>query len=241
MSIEIVTVPADAAPARTELRARILRAATKLLAGKGRDAVTTRAVSEAAGVQPPILYRLFGDKRGLLDAVADYGFHAYLSQKHALAPGDDPVQVLRAGWDLHVDFGLTSPAIYLLMYAEPVPGKKSPAAEASFQMLRAHIRRVAAAGRLRVSEERAAHLFHAAGSGTVLTLLGMPQGERDMTVSSMAREAALAAITNESPTRKDTGSRQAAIALRAVLDDPAPLSEAERLLLMEWLDRLAAQ
>ena len=241
MTIQIATVPADVVGTRSELRARILDAAMTLLAGEGRDAVTTRAVSEAAGVQPPILYRLFGDKRGLLDALAEYGFKAYLSQKQLLPPAGDPVEALRGGWDLHIDFGLTSPAIYLLMYAEPNPGKKSPAAEASFQMLRNHIRRVAAAGRLRVSEERAAKLFHAAGSGTVLTLLGMLQGELDMTLSSMAREAALAAITTEVAIYKKASSAEAAIALRAMLDDTAPLSEGERSLLVEWLDRLSAQ
>lgn len=75
-----------------------------------------------------MLYRLFGDNQGLLDALATYGFHAYLSQKHLLAPASDPVEALRAGWDLHIDFGLTSPAVYLLMYAESRPGKTSPAA-----------------------------------------------------------------------------------------------------------------
>ncbi len=241
MTIQRATVPAEAVRTRSKSRARILAAALKLLKREGRDAVTTRAVSEAAGVQPPVLYRLFGDKNGLLDAVAEYGFTAYLSQKQLLPPVGDPVEALRAGWDLHIDFGLTSPAIYLLMYAEPSPAKKFPAAEASFQMLRKHIRRVASAGRLRVSEERAANLFHAAGSGTVLTLLGMLPGELDMTLSSMAREAALAAITTEVPIYKKAGSAEAAIALRAVLDDTAPLSEGERSLLVEWLDRLAAQ
>jgi hypothetical protein len=115
------------------------------------------------------------------------------------------------------------------MYAEPNPGKKSPTAEASFQILRKHIRRVASALRLRVSEERAANLFHAAaGSGTVLTLLGMPSGDLDMTLSSLAREAALAAITTEVPINKKAGSAEAAVALRAVIDDSAPLTEGER-------------
>ena len=227
--------------ARGDPHTRILTAALKLLTKGGRDVLTTRAVSHAAGVQPPVLYRLFGDKHGLLEALAEYGFTAYLAQKQSLPPASDPVEALRAGWDLHVDFGLTRPAIYLLMYAEPCPGKKSPAAEASFQMLRKHIRAVAAAGRLRVSEERAANLFHAAGSGTVLTLLTMPPGERDMSLSTMAREAALSAIGTEAPLYRKAGSTEAAIALRAVLGDTPALSEGERSLLMEWLSRLADQ
>ncbi|WP_338419811.1 TetR family transcriptional regulator [Streptomyces klenkii] len=33
--------------------------------------MTTRAVAAAAGVQAPAIYRLFGDKDGLLEAVAE--------------------------------------------------------------------------------------------------------------------------------------------------------------------------
>jgi AcrR family transcriptional regulator len=241
MTTPTASAPTDSFRARLNSRARILRAALKLLATEGREALTTRAVAEAAGVQPPVLYRLFGDKQGVLDAAAEYGFTAYLAKKRARVSIGDPVEALRSGWDLHIDFGLTNPALYLLMYADPKSGKKSPAGEASFQRLCEHIRRVASAGRLRVNEERAAHLFHAAASGIVLTLLGMPQGKRDMTLSSIAREAALAAITTEVPMYRKAGSTEAAIALRAVLDDAAPLSGGERALLVEWLDRLASR
>ncbi|MCQ0009372.1 TetR/AcrR family transcriptional regulator [Actinomadura madurae] len=102
-------------------RDRILAATAKLLAEGGREAVSTRAVSAAAGVQAPTLYRLFGDKQGLLDAVAAEGFAAYLDSKTVQEPTGDPVDVLRAGWDLHIEFGLANPALYLVMY-EPRPG-----------------------------------------------------------------------------------------------------------------------
>ena len=49
---------------RPDARTRILRAATELLATGGRSAVTTRAVSAAARVQPPTIYRHFGAMRG---------------------------------------------------------------------------------------------------------------------------------------------------------------------------------
>ncbi len=239
MTVQDLEVPNNMIHSRGEVRARILDAALKLLAGEGRDAVTTRAVAEAAGIQPPVLYRLFNDKGGLLDALAEYGFGSYLCQKHSLARGDDPVEALRAGWDLHIDFGLTNPALYLLMYADLRPGKKSAAADASFERLREHIRKAAVAGRLRVSEERAANLYHAAALGTVLTLLGMPEGEIDMALSTIAREAAISAITTEKPVYSKAGSAEAAIALRAMLDETAPFSDRERSLLVEWLDRFA--
>ena len=60
-------------------RARIVAAAAGLLTKGGREAVSTRAVSAAAGVQAPTIYRLFGDKQGLLEAVASHGFTTYLN------------------------------------------------------------------------------------------------------------------------------------------------------------------
>ena len=59
-------------------RERIVEAAAALLAQGGREAVSTRAVSAAAGVQAPTIYRIFGDKQGLLDAVASRGFAEYV-------------------------------------------------------------------------------------------------------------------------------------------------------------------
>ena len=240
MKTHIALGPINTARAR-DPRTRILGAALKLLAKEGRDALTTRAVAEAAGVQPPVLYRLFGDKQGLLDAAAEYGFSAYLLQKQARGSIDDPIEALRSGWDLHIEFGLNNPALYLLMYADPRPERKSPAAAAAFRRLCEHISRVAAAGKLRVNEERAAHLFHAAASGMLLTLLAMPHAARDMTLSILGREAALTAITSEVPVSTKAGSSEAAIALRALLSNSAPLSAGERALLLELLDRLAAQ
>ncbi|MEO7715757.1 MAG: TetR/AcrR family transcriptional regulator [Capsulimonas sp.] len=223
-----------------EMKTRIIVSAIELLSHGGRDAVTTRAVADAAGVQAPAIYRLFGDKNGLLDAVAEHGFQAYLREKSVRKPGQDPVEDLRFGWDLHVEFGLSHAAIYLLMYADPRPGAKSSAAEAGYRVLQEHIRRVAAAGRLRISEERAADLFHASGCGTVLTLLGKAEGQRDMHLSEIAREAAIAAITTDLPAFESSGPVAAAVALRAVLPDIGLLSEGERALLYEWLNRLAA-
>ena len=231
---------AEPGPSRDDTRARIVASAIDLLNTGGRDAVTTRAVAEAAGVQVPTLYRLFGDKQALLDAVAEHGFTTYLTEKAIPRPGQDPVEDLRTGWDLHVAFGLSHPAIYLLMYAEPRPGARSPAAETSYRVLKEHLRRIAAAGRLRFSEERAAELFHASGCGTVLTLLARAAEDRDRGLSEIAREAAIAAITTDAPAFEGSGPAAAAAALRAVLPEVRSFSDGERSLLTEWLDRLTA-
>jgi AcrR family transcriptional regulator len=226
-------------------RDRILKAALTLLTKQGRDAVTTRSVAEAAKVQPPVLYRIFGDKTGLLDAAAAYGFRAYLAKKHPPEPSDDPVEALRAGWDIHVEFGLANPELYLLMYAKPRPEAESPAARQAFEMLREHMQRVAIAGRLRVSVTKACALYHAAAMGVVMSLLAIVPEQRDRSLSSTARDHALNGITTHAPDASTPVIALTANRLRELLTQPGKgssvLTDAERLLLSEWLLRLAEQ
>ncbi|MGH8083300.1 MAG: hypothetical protein ACREP7_22170 [Lysobacter sp.] len=82
-------------------------------------------------------------------------------------------------------------------------------------------------------------LIHSACVGAVLTLLGKPESQRDPGLSEAAREAAIAAITGESPVGEASGRVGAALALRADLDQVAGLSAGERLLLDELLVRIA--
>ena len=228
-------------------RARILDAAARLLAQGDREALTTRAVSAAAGVQAPTIYRLFGDKRGLLDAVAERGMARYVADKAARATHPDALEDFRAGWDLHVAFGLEHPSLFAIVSGDPRPGQRSPAAEAGLVVLRARIRRLAAAGLLRVSEERAMGIVQAAGIGTVLTLLAEPAPQRDAELAATMRETVIAAITSAAPVSKKPGAQGAAIALRASLAELAELAEIDRLspgeqhLLGELLDRIAAR
>ncbi|WP_262705392.1 MULTISPECIES: TetR/AcrR family transcriptional regulator [Streptomyces] len=220
-------------------RDRIVAAAARLLSDGGPDAVSTRAVSSAAGVQPPTIYRLFGDKQGLLDAVVAYGFAEYVNSKAAEEPTDDPVEDLRAGWDQHIGLGLANPALYSLMYGGHRPGVSSPAAVTAFEMLARLIRRIAEAGRLAIPEERAAALVHAAGCGTTFTLIATPEDRRDPELSRTAREAAIAAITTDAPAATEPGPVAAAVTLRAALPRTDALTAPERGLLREWLDRIA--
>jgi len=75
----------------------IPRAAAEVLERGGPAALTTRAVCEAAGVTSPTLYHHFGD--GLAAALVRRGMTEFMSRKRALQDTDDPMQLLRAGWD----------------------------------------------------------------------------------------------------------------------------------------------
>jgi AcrR family transcriptional regulator len=228
----------DEGPFAGSPRERILAVTAKLLAEGGREAVSTRVVGAAAGVQPPTIYRLFGDKQGLLDAVAADGFAAYLDSKTGLEPSSDPVADLRTGWDLHIGFGLANPALYLVMYGEPRT-TAPPAEVAGLAILAGHIRRIAEAGRLRVSEERASRLVQAAGHGVALDLIATPADHCDPELSAMAREAVIAAITTDVPAVTAPGPAAAAVTLRAALPRTTVLTPHEQALLGDWLDRIA--
>ena len=158
-----------------DVRARVLEAASKLIAEGGVAALTTRAVAAAASVQAPTLYRLFGEKRGLLNAVAEHGLAAFVTRKSSAQPHPDPVQGLRDAWDAYVVFGLANPAVFAIMNEIGAPGPASPAALAGLDVLRKRVQRIAQAGRLRMPVESAAGLVHAAGVGTVATLLATPE------------------------------------------------------------------
>ncbi|MGX1545242.1 TetR/AcrR family transcriptional regulator [Streptomyces adustus] len=226
-----------------ETRERILRAAARLLAEGGSEALSTRAVCAAAGVQAPTLYRVFGDKDGLLDAVAGYGFERYLAEKHSLAPTEDPVEDLRRGWDMHVDFGLTHPAFYVLMYGTVRPGHRPAAAEDAYAMLRAMLERTARAGRLRIPVDAAAQTIQATSAGVTLALISSPADARDLGLSVRVRDTVLAAVTTEArPAAQTSGDAVPvhALALNAALGDrPTALGSTETVLLREWLERLA--
>lgn len=227
-----------------EAAERVLEAAAGLLCSGGVEAVSTRAVASAAGVQPPTIYRQFGDKQGLLDAVTTRVLQDYLRDKRSAVLTDDPVQDFRDLWDLHVDFGLTHPDCYIIAYVQARPGRMSVLAGESLELLRELIARLGDHGLLRMSVKRAVELVHAAAVGYVLTQVRVPPERRDPELSAVTRENAIIAIAaddSRQPTPSDLPGR--AVALREALRDNANgvLTGGEKAMMAEWLDRLADQ
>ena len=223
----------------SDARSRILEAAALMVAEGGVAALTTRAVAAAASVQAPTLYRLFGDKRGLLDAVAEHGLAAYVAGKLQTEPHPDPVQNLREAWHDFVAFGLANPAVFAIMNDIGRGGPRSPATLAGIAVLRERVERIARAGRLCVPEDRAVALIHAVGTGMVSTLLSTPSEERDPGLSQLALDGVMAVIVDEPAAEPQNGAAALAIGLRAHLTETEALSPGERQLMGELLDRLA--
>jgi AcrR family transcriptional regulator len=225
-------------PSRDAVRARLVDVAAGLLAAQGPEAVTTRSVALAAGVQAPTIYRLFGDKNGLLEAVAENGFANYVAQKPPVDANDDPVEGLRAGWNLHIGFGLANPALFRLMHTAMRTPDGQSAIEAGAKVLRQRVTRVARAGRLRVPEQRAVDLIHAAGTGVVFALIDQPADTRDESLADLAWEGVCATILTGEHAAAPAVPATAALTLRAALPDLVMFTPHERALLGDWLGRV---
>jgi len=228
-----------------DVRSTVLDAAARLLREHGARGVTTRGVAHAAGLQAPAIYRLFGDKDGLIEALAEHVMATYVASK-AVSAGEtsgDPVADLRAGWQLHVEFGLANPELYALLNTSR-RSEPSPATAAGIQVLRTLVRRLAAAGLLRVDERRAVTMIHAAGTGTVLALLGMPAEERDFDLSHAMFDAVVNQILVAAPAPQNTAAPDmttVAVTFGTMVSDLPALSGAERALMAEWLSRSLAR
>jgi AcrR family transcriptional regulator len=100
------------------LRADILAAAERLLIQTGdQEAVSIRAIADAAGVTPPSIYLHFADKAELLGAVCELRFAELASHMDDAIQGiDNPLEALWALGRSYVSFGLANPEHYRIMF-----------------------------------------------------------------------------------------------------------------------------
>ena len=227
-------------PSTVDLRAALLDAAEAQLVASPDDEIATRSVCEAVGVSQPVLYRIFGDKRGLLDALAERGLGRYLARKSALAATGDPVDDLIAGFADHHRFADENPALYRLMFS-PRPWSSPRARTEIHAVLVATLTRVAAAGRLRLDPDTAAGIVLCADVGLALNRIAQPDVFGSEAALHAVRDAVFGAILTDTaePAPPDP-LRDAARSLRHALpQDGGPLEAEEAALLRRWLDRLA--
>jgi AcrR family transcriptional regulator len=101
--------------ARPQVREALLAAARAELVDHGRAAISLRAVARRAGLSHASPKYHFGDRSGLLTAIATEGFQALardLSQVHE----SDAAQQLAALGRTYIDFGLSHRALFELMF-----------------------------------------------------------------------------------------------------------------------------
>ena len=222
------------------VRAALIGAAERQLAASADGDIATRAVADEAGVTQPVLYRLFGDKRGLLDAVADAGLERYAQRKTELEVTADPVADLYAGWDDHMSFAAGNPALYQLMFA-PRPQSAATTYQRILQLLEATLLRCAAAGALTTTPRLAAQLILPANIGVALSRIAQPGLFDDPALSHRARDAVFAAVlvrpaAPSGPEPVPAVARQ--LRSQLALTGTDRLEPVEAALLDHWLGRL---
>src|SRR5580700_9027631 len=124
----------------------LLRVAESLLEQGGPNAVTTRAVCDAANVGAPTLYHHYGDKNGLLDALVAKGVKAFLKRKQAVADTVDARADLVSGWQDFIGFALERPQLFRLMVQRV--GDNPQILDAAMERTDARLVRLANEGRL---------------------------------------------------------------------------------------------
>jgi AcrR family transcriptional regulator len=220
----------------------LLSAADAQLAASPDGDIATRAVCEAVGVTQPVLYRIFGDKQGLLDALVDDGFNRYVERKRALRETGDPVADLHAGWADHMDFAFTNPALYRLMFA-PRRSGVSTAGKQIFDILLDTLTRCAAVGALATEPAAAAQTILSANVGVALNMITQPDLYADPALPDRMRDAVFGALLVDPPRSErvtSTGDTARQLHAQLALAPPETLIPEERALLSRWLERLAA-
>lgn len=170
-----------------DLRAALLTAAEAELAERGIEGFSLRAVAKRAGVSHAAPAHHFGDAQGLLTALAAEGFRRFLAMQHAReaqAAPDPRAQITAAGLG-YLDFAISRPALFRLMFGSKRPDTGDPgflaAAEAAYHHL---VEQVAACGGQGPGDVAAvwglAHgLADLIAAGRMMPLQALPPRERD--------------------------------------------------------------
>ncbi len=115
---------------RTDAQRAILDATEALLVEDGYEQFSMRRLVERCGYTAPTIYRYFGDKRGLIDALLEERIRRLLSRFRGIPSERDPVETVRALAEEFVRFGLENPTHYRLLTAyRPESEPRPPAAE----------------------------------------------------------------------------------------------------------------
>jgi len=147
----------------------ILNAAIRILEKGGVEALTTRAVCQAAGVTAPTLYHHFGDKDGLLRVIVARGVAEFMALKRANQQTRDPLADLRKGWNGWIAFAAERPNLFQLMIEST---RNDPSiSQESFAIMRLIIERLDQSGRLRIDIETATRAVWAASNGILVLFM----------------------------------------------------------------------
>jgi AcrR family transcriptional regulator len=151
-------------------RERICDAATRLFAERGYEAVTLRGIAAEVGCSPMTPYRYFASKEEIFTLVRAAAFGRFADHCEAVAARfEDPVERLGALGRAYVDFALSEPDGYRIMFELRQEFSEHPElvseATRSWLPLRGAVADAVDAGKLAGDADVVAHLFWAGVHG----------------------------------------------------------------------------
>ncbi len=158
-------------------RGRLCEAAEKLFAEHGIEAVTMRELAQVLGVSPMTPYRYFKDKDAILAAVRAAAFTRFAARlEAAIAQPADPLHSSRSAGQAYVDFALSEPRAYRLMFdlSQPTEGDYpdlSAAIVRARRTMTVHVEAMIQAGLLVGDAELIGHMFWAVLHGVLMLQL----------------------------------------------------------------------
>jgi AcrR family transcriptional regulator len=99
-----------------DLRTKILEEAIGMVAREGVGRTTMRALARRLGISPATLYQHFRDKDDLQREIALHGIERIHEAMSPAADIEDPFEALRDMCVRYIQFGLSNPELYQLMY-----------------------------------------------------------------------------------------------------------------------------
>jgi AcrR family transcriptional regulator len=160
-----------------DFREKLIGAATKLFADKGREGFTMRELASELGVSAMTPYRYFRDKDEILAAVRAAAFDRFAEAlEKAFGTSSDALLRSNAVGEAYVRFAFDEPASYRLMFDMAQPGEADypdlvRAADRARRTMTAHVRPMVEQGILEGDPVLIGHVFWTVLHGAIVLQL----------------------------------------------------------------------
>ena len=127
---------------RQQTRSEILGAAREIFVRRGFEGFSMRSLAHSVGYSPAAIYLHFTSKEALFDVLVEESFvHLYEALGILLKErGKDPVQQLKRGLRLYVEWGLKHPSEYQIAFVVRNPAKKPYRTHRAFDLARSLVK-----------------------------------------------------------------------------------------------------
>lgn len=165
-------------PEIRSVRAKALSAAAHILATRGIEELSLRAIADSAGIGIASIYHYFENKEELLVNLALMGFGELREQIFSYQGQPEYASPMQASARAFFDFAETRPALFSLMFSEQLMVRNEALREAEYKTLQVYQEAVEADDRIAPRHRaNAAHALWAMGRGIAAIASSHPDGK----------------------------------------------------------------